>query len=507
MGMRCSVVIPCFNGAELTASCIESLLEQTGGHELEILLVDNASTDGTARLGAQHPTVRVLRQATNRGFAGGVNAGLRAARHPLLLILNNDTRAAPNLLTELHRQLTSDPRIGAVAPVSNHVKGPALLPIGSAGRERQPRARLAEDLSATDTPQQDVDNLAGLCLLMRRSTLDEVGLFDERFGHGNFEDDDLCLRLRLAGYRLVIARTAFLHHEGHATFRAMGIPLTEEIARRRVQFEAKWQHDPAGRAVIAALHGDLLAAAAAAAKARAVWPKWPDADWHLARGRSLAGDAMGAAHHFATLLRGCPRHSDAALELGLHLLAAGQTTTAQHQLGWTIANCHLSHNQQLHLLHVLGERAYHEQRWPEAVENFRAAVALAPDDGALHNWLGTALLGIGDPSAAIASFTRAIELDFALAYTNRGIASHRLGAIFDALADFRTARQRLPNDPTARDNLAALEAHLATTQLAASTARSRTTRAPAPAAGTGIANATNSSTIDSIEAFGTQPIA
>src|SRR5436190_18086827 len=95
--MRCSVVIPCHNGADLTRACIASLLHQDGGAPAEILIVDNGSTDATARLASLGLPVRVLEQGRNLGFAGGVNAGIRAASQPLVLVLNNDTQAAPDL--------------------------------------------------------------------------------------------------------------------------------------------------------------------------------------------------------------------------------------------------------------------------------------------------------------------------------------------------------------------------------------------------------------------------
>ncbi len=500
MGMRCSVIIPCYNGMDLTRACVASLVSQTGAHDLEILLVDNGSTDGTHRLDTMHASVRVLRQPRNLGFAGGVNAGIRAARHPLLLVLNNDTQAAPNLLDELWRGLDSDPRIGAIAPVSNHVKGPAMLPVGNLGRDPAARTELAHELATAATAAiQDVDTLAGLCLLLRRTTLDAVGLFDERFGHGNFEDDDLCLRLRLHGYRLVIARRAFLHHEGHATFRAMGLELAEQIQQRRAQFVNKWQHDPAGRATIAAMYGDLAGAAAAATEAQQCWPKWPEADWHRARQFAATGEAARAATHFAAVLRTCPRHSEAALELALQQLVAGDTGAAQRALDWTLRHCHLGVPDQVRLLRRLGEHSHQQRRWAEALANFRAALELAPSDGALHNWLGLCQLEMGNLDAAIDALDTAIEHGFALAHTNRGICRHRRGELESALADFEQAVLLLPNDRIARSNHHALQQHLVVAQ--------RSAAGPAAPAGTAAANSTSSATIDSIEALGTQPIA
>ncbi|MCA8949084.1 MAG: glycosyltransferase family 2 protein, partial [Planctomycetes bacterium] len=249
--MRCSVVIPCHNGADLTRRCLESLLAQRDVEALEILLVDNASTDDTAALATLAPSIRCLRQPSNLGFAGGVNVGLRAAREPFVVVLNNDTQAASDLLAELHRVLTSDARIGAVAPVSNFVKGAALLPVRGTTDPEVRESIAAELRTGEPCGTQDVESLAGLCLMLRRETVAEIGPLDERYGLGNFEDDDWCLRLRLHGYRLVVARRAFLHHEGHATFRALGLDIANELRLRMTSFEQKWDSDPAGRATLA----------------------------------------------------------------------------------------------------------------------------------------------------------------------------------------------------------------------------------------------------------------
>jgi GT2 family glycosyltransferase len=455
MGMRCSVVIPCHNGADLTRRCIDSLLAQAGGHPDEILLVDNASTDETATLERLHHCVRVLPQADNRGFAAAVNVGIRSSGGELVLVLNNDTQAASNLLQELARVLTSSPWIGATAPVSNHVKGPARLPVGDRGKHVDGRRDLATALQDT-APLQDVDTLAGLCLLLRRSTFEQVGLFDERFGHGNFEDDDLSLRLRLHGYRLVVARRAFLHHEGHATFRALGMDIEAQIDQRRRQFIDKWRHDPAGRATIAALQGDLPAAAAAAANARHVWPLWPDADWHLARGYALDGDLAAAAQHLHAFVRACPHHGNANVALGRALLAIGDHDAACLQLASTARSCHLDAGQLAQVLGDLGEQDYRRGRLADATANFLAVQELQPDDATCRNWLGLCHLASGDLPAAERSFRAAADADFALAHTNLGICLHRLGRDDEAQRSFERAVQLLPHDATARNNLDAM---------------------------------------------------
>lgn len=460
--MRCSIVIPCWNGAELTRACLHSLQQQRGDHDLEILLVDNDSRDATPDLGAIDPRIRVLRQPHNRGFAGGVNRGLAAARMPHVLVLNNDTRAAPNLLDELHRVLTSDPELGAVAPVSNHVKGEACLAIGDVGRDDPRRAQLAGELAELPVARQDVDSLSGLCLLVPRAVFDAIGPFDERFGAGNFEDDDLCLRLRLAGYRLAIARRAFLHHEGHATFRALGVDYRAELATRRAQFAAKWRGDPAGAAVLASMDGDLAAAGRWASAARQRWPRWADADWHLGRAALAAGAAATAVQHFTTLLRAAPWHTTAALELGHALAAAGDHGAATAQFAWTFAHCAVSQPQLVRWHRRRAEPAFAAGDFAAAADHLTAALALAPDDPELHEAYGTCLFRAGDLDAATAALTRAIDAGRPSALARRSWCHLHANRLRLAVADCGAALAATPGDPTAQAALAALQAALGT---------------------------------------------
>jgi tetratricopeptide (TPR) repeat protein len=303
---------------------------------------------------------------------------------------------------------------------------------------------------------QDVDTLAGLCLLLRASTLREIGPFDERFGHGNCEDDDYCLRLRQHGYRLVIARRAFLHHEGHATFRALGLDVREQITRRMAQFADKWAAHAAGRATIAALRGDLEAAAAAAHDARREWPRWPDAELHAGRFYAQRGDAVLAVRCLTAFLQQCPAHVDARLELGLAALRCGDGARGAAVLGDTVARYQLSHDQQRRLLQRLGQLAYERGAYADAERHFQGALELQPASGELCNWLGLCRLGCGDHDGAAVAFLAAIEHGNALAHTNLGICRHAQGDQAAARSHFRTACELLPDDRVARANYDAL---------------------------------------------------
>ena len=239
-----SVVIPCSGGHELTRLCLASLLSDADAPAFEVVVVDNASTDGTgadvAALAAVDPRVRLLSMPTNLGFAGGVNAGLAEARGDVLVLLNNDTVVPPGTLAGLVRHL-ADPEVGAVGPVTNRCGNEAEVAatwstwrelVDSAAARRASHAGRVFDLPV----------LTMFCTAFRRDVLDRVGRLDERFGAGLFEDDDWAERVRATGLRLVVAEDVLVHHHGEGSLGAL-VPTGEHgqlFARNRAAFEAKW---------------------------------------------------------------------------------------------------------------------------------------------------------------------------------------------------------------------------------------------------------------------------
>jgi Flp pilus assembly protein TadD len=162
-----------------------------------------------------------------------------------VLLLNNDTVVTTGWLKRLLKALDSDSRIGLAGPVSNCVSG-----------AQQIQTRY-DDLTALDGfawewgkthdgSVVDSERLIGFCLLIRREVIDKIGLLDERFGIGCFEDDDYCLRGLRAGYRGVIARDAFVHHAGGETFRGSGVDFAELMRKNERLFREKWNGERRG---------------------------------------------------------------------------------------------------------------------------------------------------------------------------------------------------------------------------------------------------------------------
>lgn len=212
-----SIVIPVWNRADLTRRCLAALARTVDPAETEVIVVDNGSTDDTPAVLAAAPLpVRVLRNASNLGFARASNQGARAARSELLVFLNNDTEAEPGWLDAL-REAAADPTVGAVGarllyPGTRRIQhaGLALTPDGVPDHLWR---HAPEDDPRVLAPR-DVDMVTGACLAIRRELFFALGGFDEGYRNGG-EDVDLCLAVRARGLRVRYEpRAVLLHHEG-----------------------------------------------------------------------------------------------------------------------------------------------------------------------------------------------------------------------------------------------------------------------------------------------------
>ena len=231
----CSVVIPVWNNLELTKACLESV-RRYSRDPYEVIVIDNGSTDGTGAWLARQPGVSVISNAENLGFAAASNMGIAAARGEFVVLLNNDTRVPRRWLDGLVDAFAADPATGAVGPRSNAVSGPQVVR-DAKYRVGSELGRYAEEWRRRHRGSRwEIDRLVGFCLAVRRTALDDVGVLDEGFGQGNFEDDDLCIRLRRKGWRLVVADEVFVHHHGSASF---GESLFAAIGRGARLFERK----------------------------------------------------------------------------------------------------------------------------------------------------------------------------------------------------------------------------------------------------------------------------
>jgi len=216
--MKTSVIIPVWNGARFLAACLDALLAQKidAGHTFEVIAVDNASVDQSADLIAQrYPNVRLIRNAQNQGFAGGCNRGIEAAVGDLIVLLNQDTQVQPGWLAALVAA-ASVPTHGVVGckilypdrKLIQHAGGWMAWPLALSHHHGYQEL----DQGRWDS-SHSVEWVTGAALAVRRDVLDQVGLLDEAFWPGYFEDADFCLRVKVAGYQVYYAADAVVLHQ------------------------------------------------------------------------------------------------------------------------------------------------------------------------------------------------------------------------------------------------------------------------------------------------------
>ena len=214
-------VVVNWNGAILLRPCLASLLEQDLARgSLEVVVVDNASRDGSVELlRREFPSVTVVQNATNEGFAGGVNAGLVDLQAPYVALLNNDARLEPDAIRRMVEVL-EDPCNADVGAVT------ALILLENEESETRPMVNSTGNVvsragSATDrdwlTPLEELDaspDVFGFCggaAVLRTAALDEVGIFDDSL-FLYYEDTDLSWRLRAWGWRTRFENGAVAWH-------------------------------------------------------------------------------------------------------------------------------------------------------------------------------------------------------------------------------------------------------------------------------------------------------
>jgi GT2 family glycosyltransferase len=252
---RLSIVIVTYNSRGDVDRCLQSIVRNRPATDHEIVVVDNASHDGTAALvRRQWPAVRVLEAGANVGFAAANNIGIRATFGELVLLLNPDTVVPPGALDTLVATLDAHPEAAVVGPRLADGQGRSEL---SFGRMMSPLAELRQKLLVVGHERRvpaisgyvervtrraaRVDWVSGACLLVRRADADAAGLLDERY-FMYAEDVDFCAAIRARGRHILFAPDAEVTHlRGRS---AASAPAATSLAYRRSQLAFYRKHRP-----------------------------------------------------------------------------------------------------------------------------------------------------------------------------------------------------------------------------------------------------------------------
>lgn len=243
--MAVTIILVNYNDRRHLEACLSSLLKTASHPSPEIIIVDNASTDGSrAWLADAFPSVRMIANPENVGFSRANNLGARAGKGDFLLFLNTDTFVPEGALGRLLEKLAANPSIGAVGPALLHRPGSTQV---SFGRRVSFAAQFWQKLVLNPYfkvrmkrggKDRSVGWLSAACLLCRRTAFEQIGGFDENF-FIYFEDIDLCYRLRKAGWRLVHVPAVRVFHEGGATTAPGAAASRFEYRRSQLYFYEK----------------------------------------------------------------------------------------------------------------------------------------------------------------------------------------------------------------------------------------------------------------------------
>ena len=249
-----AIIIVSYNVRGELLACLDSIVGHTAPYPTQIVVVDNASTDGTIEAVRAHsPDVRVIDAGGNLGFARANNIGIKATQSEFVLLLNPDTISPPGAIPALVRGLALHPEAAAAGPRLIDAEGFPELSFGSAigpiGELRQKVigglydrrvrrvVRMVDEWARQPGPREWV---SGACLLLRRADLEDVGLLDERYFMYT-EDVDLCVSLRRRGRTvLFLPQAEVLHLRGRSAGRN---PATERL-RRSSQLAYYEKHHP-----------------------------------------------------------------------------------------------------------------------------------------------------------------------------------------------------------------------------------------------------------------------
>jgi hypothetical protein len=242
---KVSVIVLTHNQRKFTEGTLSSLEDFTGYPNLEAVLVDNGSRDGTPdfleQWAAAHPYAKVILNSENLGFAAGNNAGVRASTGDYIVILNNDVCLTEGWLGTLLAHCRADPKLGIVGPVTNSCGNESVVYIGEYD-DVEKMAILAHRYTRAHRGQRTPLRVANFfCVMIPRDVWKQVGELDQNFGVGLFEDDDYAMRVRMAGYDIACAEDVFVHHHASASIGALPSESYEELFNRnRRYFESKW---------------------------------------------------------------------------------------------------------------------------------------------------------------------------------------------------------------------------------------------------------------------------
>ena len=241
-----TILILTYNAWAYTKQCIDSIKIKTKT-PYKILVIDNGSTDETIQELRKDPEIFHIENSCNLGFGRGFNIGLQLIDTPYFVISNSDVVVTALWLGAMIERINTDKNLVALGPVSNYVSGPQNLGPGEYNTEEEMEEYAAKRLTYVVDPLTYFHRIVFFFTLFKSEVLNKVGILDERFEIGNFEDDDYCLRIKLNKLKTAFDNTVFIHHYGHQSFKHNNMDFAKIMSENKSKFMQKWHLTEAGR--------------------------------------------------------------------------------------------------------------------------------------------------------------------------------------------------------------------------------------------------------------------
>ena len=257
---KISIVILTYNNLEFNKLCLHSILNTTAYPNYEIIVVDNHSTDGTRayleNIRSGYPSVKVVLNNENKGFAAGNNDGMKKAEGDYIVLLNNDTVVTRGWLTAMCKHLENDPELGMCGPVTNSIGNEAQIAVTYHSLSELSQFSYNYTTAHLSEEYRDVKVLALFCTMIKKQIIDTYGYLDEGYGIGMFEDDDYSEMVKSKGFRITIAEDAFIHHFHGVSFKKLEDERFKKIFQYNKElFERKWNRKWTGHKMRAGVDG------------------------------------------------------------------------------------------------------------------------------------------------------------------------------------------------------------------------------------------------------------
>lgn len=238
-----SIITPIYNNSKITEEYIQNVLEYTKSN-YQLIIINNGSNDETKDVllkYSNYDNIEIINNKENYGFGYANNQGINISNSNYICFLNNDVLLFQNWDEHLIKPFKIFNNVGAVGPVTNNCAGIQSENYQFANVKPNEYYKTAIQLSELKHTYLEYHRIIGFCILTKTKLIKEIGGFDEMYNIGNYEDDDLCLRIKLNQLKIIICENVFVYHHGSKTFENNKINQSLSLSKNAKLFSNKWK--------------------------------------------------------------------------------------------------------------------------------------------------------------------------------------------------------------------------------------------------------------------------